>query len=137
MAVLTGYEIDLSHRLKTGSDVWLNTPRITREASGTSGMTAAMNGSVNLSVNDGWIPEFAKDGINSFVLPEADPNWAEWEQDRFDADNLITILEQKVLPLYYDNPDNWNKIVLQGMEDVIPAFGSHRMARQYYREIYK
>lgn len=137
MAVLTGYEIKLSRLLKAGSDVWLNTPRITREASGTSGMTAAMNGSVNLSVNDGWIPEFARDGSNSFVLPEADPRWAEWEQDRFDADNLLKILEEKVLPTYYDNPGTWHKIVIQGMEDVVPGFGSHRMARQYYEELYK
>ncbi|MEM9141435.1 MAG: alpha-glucan family phosphorylase, partial [Bacteroidota bacterium] len=69
MAVLTGYEIALSRKLKAGSDIWLNTPRITREASGTSGMTAAMNGSINVTTNDGWIPEFAKNGKNSFVLP--------------------------------------------------------------------
>ena len=62
MAVLTGYEMELSRKLKCGSDIWLNNPRITREASGTSGMTAAMNGSVNVSTNDGWIPEFVKDG---------------------------------------------------------------------------
>jgi starch phosphorylase len=137
MAVLTGYELDLSLRLKTGSDIWLNTPRITREASGTSGMTAAMNGSVNLSINDGWIPEFAQNGINSFVLPEADPNWEEWEQDRFDGENLMQVLEEKVLPAYYDTPDYWHKIVIQGMEDVIPRFGSHRLASQYYRELYQ
>src|SRR5690606_739889 len=59
MAVLTGYELSLSKSLKQGSDLWLNNPRVPREASGTSGMTAAMNGSVNLSTDDGWIPEFA------------------------------------------------------------------------------
>ena len=68
LAVLIGYEMDLSRKTKCGSDVWLNTPRITREASGTSGMTAAMNGSVNVSINDGWIPEFQKNGKNSFSI---------------------------------------------------------------------
>jgi glycogen phosphorylase len=68
-AVLTGYEIGLSKKMKMGADVWLNTPRRPREASGTSGMTAAMNGALNFSVLDGWLPEFARHGENSFVLP--------------------------------------------------------------------
>jgi starch phosphorylase len=137
MAVLIGYEIELSKLLKAGSDVWLNTPRITREASGTSGMSAAMNGSVNLSVNDGWIPEFARDGENSFVLPEADHHWPEREQDRFDSENLYRALEEKVLPAYYDAPDYWHELVMQGIEGVLPEFTSQRMARQYYRELYQ
>lgn len=62
MAVLTGYELALSKILKQGADLWLNNPRVSREASGTSGMTASMNGTVNLSTDDGWIPEFAKHG---------------------------------------------------------------------------
>jgi starch phosphorylase len=137
IAVLIGYEIELSKMLKTGSDVWLNTPRITREASGTSGMSAAMNGSVNLSVNDGWIPEFARDGENSFVLPEADHHWPEREQDRFDSENLYRVLEEKVLPAYYDAPDYWHQLVMQGIEGVLPEFTSQRMARQYYRDLYQ
>lgn len=137
LAVLIGYEIDLSKKLKEGSDVWLNTPRITREASGTSGMTAAMNGSVNVSINDGWIPEFEKNGENCFVLPELDHNMPIWEQDKLDANNLYDILENKVIPMYYDNPGEWNKIVFQSIDDVIPEFTSHRMAEQYYKELYK
>lgn len=65
-AVLTGYELELSAALKKGADVWLNTPRMYREASGTSGMTAAINAAVNVSMPDGWVPEFASDGINCF-----------------------------------------------------------------------
>jgi starch phosphorylase len=72
VAVLVGYELALSKLLKQGSDVWLNTPRLTREASGTSGMTASMNGSIHFSVNDGWHPEFARDGKNAFTIPEVD-----------------------------------------------------------------
>ena len=137
LAVLVGYEIDLSRKLKDGSDIWLNTPRITREASGTSGMTAAMNGSVNVSINDGWIPEFQKDGKNCFVLPEVDHKLPYWEQDKRDANNLYDVLEHKVLPTYYDHPEQWQEIVFNGIDDVIPEFTSHRMADQYYKKLFK
>jgi len=136
MAVLIGYEMALSKKLKLGSDVWLNTPRITREASGTSGMTAAMNGSVNLSINDGWIPEFQKHGKNSFVLPEVDHLLPAWEQDQADSQNLYKVLEDEVLPTYYDAPAKWQEIVFTAIDDVIPQFTSQRMADQYYRELY-
>ncbi|MFM1879033.1 MAG: hypothetical protein RLZZ241_1899 [Bacteroidota bacterium] len=137
LAVLTGYEIGLSQVLKTGSDVWLNTPRITREASGTSGMTAAMNGSVNLTVNDGWIPEFAKHGENAFVLPEASPLQPHAVQDDLDAKNLYYILENEVLPLYYQQPNKWAQLAITAMQEVVPVFSSHRMATAYYRELYQ
>ena len=136
LAVLVGYEMELSKNLKMGSDIWLNTPRITREASGTSGMTAAMNGSVNLSINDGWMPEFAKDEVNCFILPEVDYKLPVWEQDKMDVDNLYDSLENKVLPTFYDNPKKWSKIVFNGIDDVIPEFTSKRMATQYYKELY-
>lgn len=137
LAVLIGYEIDLSKKLKTGSDVWLNTPRITREASGTSGMTAAMNGSVNVSTNDGWIPEFAENGENCFVLPEVDHELPYWEQDTLDANNLYDILEKKVIPTFYDKPKKWQQIVFKGMDGVLPGFTSKRMAEDYYNKMFK
>ena len=136
LAVLIGYEIELSKKLKCGSDIWLNTPRITREASGTSGMTAAMNGSVNVSTNDGWIPEFQKDEKNCFVLPELDYKLPVWDQDKIDADNLYSILESKVIPTYYDNPEKWQDIVFTAMEDVIPEFTTQRMADDYYKKLF-
>lgn len=136
LAVLIGYEIDLSKKLKCGSDVWLNTPRITREASGTSGMTAAMNGSVNVSTNDGWIPEFQKDEKNSFVLPALDHTLPVWDQDKIDADNLYNILETKVIPTFYNHPEKWETIVFNAMDDVIPEFSSQRMADEYYKKLF-
>lgn len=136
LAVLIGYEIDLSKNLKCGSDVWLNTPRITREASGTSGMTAAMNGSVNVSTNDGWIPEFQKDEKNSFVLPALDHTLPVWDQDKIDADNLYNILETKVIPTFYNHPEKWETIVFNAMDDVIPEFSSQRMADEYYKKLF-
>ncbi len=128
--------MDLSRKLKDGSDIWLNTPRITREASGTSGMTAAMNGSVNVSINDGWIPEFQKNGKNCFVLPEVDYKLPHWDQDNMDADNLYDLLENKVIPTYYDAPEKWQEIVFKGIDGVIPEFTSHRMADQYYKKLF-
>ncbi|MGB5420104.1 alpha-glucan family phosphorylase [Algibacter sp.] len=136
LAVLVGYEIDLSKKLKCGSDIWLNTPRITREASGTSGMTAAMNGSVNVSTNDGWIPEFEKDEKNCFVLPALDHKLPTWDQDQIDTNNLYDILEQKVIPTFYDNPDKWQNIVFKAMDDVIPEFTTQRMADDYYMKLF-
>jgi starch phosphorylase len=136
LAVLTGYEMELSRKLKEGSDVWLNTPRITREASGTSGMSAAMNGSVNVSVNDGWIPEFQENGKNSFILPDLDHKMPVEEQDKRDAEHLYDILENQVIPTYYEQSDRWQSIVFKGIDDVIPQFSSERMAKQYYEELF-
>jgi len=138
MAVLTGYEIELSYMLKRGADVWLNTPRRPREASGTSGMTAAMNGAVNVSVSDGWIPEFARHGENSFIIPPADHTTMETvELDNFDYENLMSVLEQEVLPAYYDDPERWLQIVRKSMHDIYPYFDSDRMAVEYYQKIYQ
>ena len=137
MAVLVGYELALSKELKQGSDVWLNNPRVPREASGTSGMTAAMNGSVNLSTDDGWIPEFATSGENAFVVPQADyKNTSVYEQDKHDLDSLYDLLENHIVPAYYDNPTQWRSIAQNAMSDVKSAFGSDRMADEYYKVLY-
>ncbi len=135
-AVLVGYDLNLSRLLKEGADVWLNNPRISREASGTSGMTAAMNGSVNLSVLDGWIPEFARDGVNAFVIPALDYNMPTHEMDETDAIHLYEALQNRIQPLYYDHPMQWIEIVKNSMKDIIPAFDSKRMAVEYYEKLY-
>lgn len=138
VAVLTGYELGLSRRLKQSADVWLNNPRVPREASGTSGMTAAMNGAVNFSTDDGWIPEFMHHGHNGFVIPMA--NYASMtvqEQDQYDLDQLYEILTKEVLPAYYDSYDTWRRIAQNGMNDVRFQFDSGRMAHQYYELLYK
>lgn len=138
IAVLTGYELALSKRLKQAADVWLNNPRVPREASGTSGMTAAMNGAVNFSTDDGWIPEFADHGNNSFVVPKGDyAHMTTEQQDQYDLDKLYEILEKEILPLYYDNYDTWRQIVQNGMRDVLLKFESNRMADEYYELLYK
>ncbi len=136
MTVLVGYELKLSKLLKAGSDIWLNNPRLPREASGTSGMTAAMNGSLNFSTYDGWIPEFAKHNVNSFVVPPVDQTLPQHQQDQLDLQNLHTILEKDIIPKYYKNPDEWVKMIKNSMQDVVPYFDSDRMAYQYYEKAY-
>jgi len=135
-AVLVGYELKLSKILKRGADIWLNTPRVPREASGTSGMTAAMNGSINLSTYDGWIPEFAKHGVNAFIVPPVDPTLPTHQQDQIDGQHLMDLLEKEVIPLYYDHPDKWAQIIKNSMTDIVPYFDADRMAYQYYEKLY-
>jgi starch phosphorylase len=138
VAVLVGYELGLSKRLKQAGDVWLNNPRVPREASGTSGMTAAMNGSVNFSTDDGWIPEFINHGHNGFVIPKADyANMTVQQQDEYDLEKLYEILLKEILPLYYENYDTWRMVIKNGMRDVRFQFDSNRMAHEYYELLYK
>jgi len=135
-AVLTGYELALSRSLKNGSDIWLNTPRKPREASGTSGMTASMNGSVNFSIQDGWIPEFAKHGFNSYLIPDGSDLENHTLLDQEDFESMYRILEEEIFPTYYDTPEKWLEIVKNSMKDVAPEFTSHRMADEYYKKLY-
>ena len=134
--VLTGYELWLSGHLKKGSDVWLNNPRLYHEASGTSGMTAAMNGSLNLSIPDGWVPEFAKHGENSFIIDAANDAPTPEEKDKLEAKKLYEVLENEVIPMYYDSPLKWAKMMKTSMKGVTPYFDSSRMADEYYEKMY-
>ncbi|MDX2196001.1 MAG: alpha-glucan family phosphorylase [Cytophagales bacterium] len=136
VAVLTGYELELSAYLKKGSDVWLNNPNLYREASGTSGMTAAMNASVNFSIADGWVPEFAKHGHNSFIIPYADRKLNQEEQNNLESKSLMNILQNEILPTYYKKPKEWCNIVKNAMREVAPTYDSNRMAHEYYVELY-
>jgi len=136
VAVLTGYELRLSKLLKQGSDLWLNTPRWGREASGTSGMTAGVNASVHFSIDDGWHAEFEKDGINSFTIPHADPSLPNEEIDQLDYLTMMDKLENSIIPLYYQNEKEWLKIVKNSMNDILAYFDSSRMVDEYYEKLY-
>ena len=135
-AILTGYELHLSKMLKRGADLWLNVPRLTHEASGTSGMSAAMNGAVNLALPDGWYPEFARHGVNGFVIRHCDISLQEDLQDDNDSVCLFDALENEVLPMYYQSPGKWTSIIKQAMRDIVPAFDADRMAIEYYKRLY-
>lgn len=142
--VLVGYELELSRKLKNGADIWLNNPVVTREASGTSGMTAAMNGAVNLSTYDGWVCEFCGPkggGHNSrkpvaFIADPADPSLGPADRDQHDMLEIHRLLNEQILPLYYDDPAAWRRLVINSMSEVVPYFDSDRMAAEYYEKIY-
>jgi len=138
VAVCIGYELKLSKRLKQVADLWLNNPRVPREASGTSGMTAAMNGAVNFSTNDGWIREFIKHGINGYEIPLVDyENMNVEDQDAYDLNKMYEILENEILPTYYNDYEKWLDITKNGMNDVRWQFDSNRIAKEYYEILYK
>jgi len=134
-AVLVGYELRLSAILKKGADVWLNTPKYTREASGTSGMTAAMNGAINFSIPDGWVPEFARNRENAFVIPVSKSTSTD-TQDTEESMSLLDILKNEIVPMYYDEKEKWVNIMKNSMKDVLPNFDSGRMAKEYYEKLY-
>ncbi len=137
VAVLIGYELELSRLLKKGADIWLNTPRITREASGTSGMSAAMNGAINFSIADGWHPEFCKDGVNGFTILGADSNLTIEEQDKNDNKSMMDMLENEIIPTYYEDQTKWASLMKNSMSDVLFEFDSGSMAHKYYEKMYK
>ena len=106
MVFLPNYDMATAAALVSGCDLWLNTPIVPREASGTSGMTAAMNGSINVSTNDGWICEFEHASgptQNSFIVPQT----IEDNPDTHDREHLFQLLEEDILPMYYDRPADW------------------------------
>jgi starch phosphorylase len=96
-----------------------------------------MNGIINLSIPDGWVPEFAKDGVNSFLIQHADDNLSREEKDKLENSRLMDVLEKTVLPMYYKNQQQWLSILKKAAIDVVPAFESGRMAKEYYEVMYR
>jgi starch phosphorylase len=137
---LEDYEIRVARHLVQGVDVWLNTPRRPREASGTSGMKAAMNGAPNLSISDGWWPE-AYNGKNGWLISDGREFDNEEMQDYEDSSSFYDIMEKRLVPAYYDErkkgvPVNWLKIMKESMATIIPAFSAARMLRDYAQDFY-
>jgi len=135
-AVLTGYELQLSAALKQGADIWLNNPIIYHEASGTSGMAAAMSGAINLTIPDGWVPEFARNRENCFVITPAPDTLSVMERDELENQALLDCLFDEVLPMYYERQADWQKMINAALADIVPAFDSNRLADQYYTDLY-
>jgi len=140
IAVVEDYDMHVARYLVQGVDVWLNTPRKPNEASGTSGMKAAFNGVLNLSILDGWWAE-AYNGRNGWAI-EADVAHedAGW-QDRADANALYHILEEQVVPLFYqrgrDNvPRGWVAMMKEAIRTVGPQFSTRRMVKEYTDKYY-
>ena len=135
MVVLEDYDMYLARVLVHGSDVWLNTPRRPMEASGTSGMKAALNGALNLSVLDGWWAE-AYNGKNGFAIGDERTYESEEAQDMADAQALYDVLESEVLPLFYavgseGYSSGWLSMVHESLRTVGPRFSAARMVAEY------
>jgi glycogen phosphorylase len=133
------YDLALGKLLVRGCDLWLNLPRPPLEASGTSGMKAAINGGLNLSVLDGWWAE-AYDGTNGWALP-GDVQPDAWTQDARDASTMYRLFEQEVVPTFYDRDDEglpraWLARVRASLRTLAPAFGAGRMLRDYAERVY-
>jgi starch phosphorylase len=134
------YDMRVGRMMVQGVDVWLNTPRKPLEASGTSGMKAAMNGALNLSIADGWWPE-GFDGSNGWVIAGKETGSDEAAQDREDALALYHLLEEQVVPTFYDRdekglPRKWIAMMKESIATITPRFSSDRMARDYSERAY-
>jgi starch phosphorylase len=140
IAFVEDYDLHVAHFLIQGCDVWLNTPRKPLEASGTSGMKAAMNGTPHLSIGDGWWAE-GYTGDNGWIVEgHADPN-DHGAQDWADAQALYTLLEHQLVPTFYDRdvtgvPHRWLQVVKQSIRTVLPQFSARRMLKDYVRHMY-
>ncbi|OQA23089.1 MAG: Glycogen phosphorylase [Chloroflexi bacterium ADurb.Bin360] len=141
IAFVEDYDMHIARYLVQGVDVWMNTPRKPMEASGTSGMKAAFNGIPNLSILDGWWAE-AYNGRNGWAIQSDLPDGApEWEQDKADAEALYRVLEDEVVPLYYqrsnDNvPQGWVATMKDAIRTVGPMFSTRRMIKEYTQQYY-
>ncbi len=139
VVVLPGYELELSAKLKKGSDIWLNTPIRPLEASGTSGMSANMNGALHFSTYDGWTVEGTFPGINGYTIeyPGLDDD-IPWEERHWkDHDCMMNIIENQIIPTYYENKPEWARMMRQAMRTAEAYFNSDRMVIEYYNRIYK
>ena len=133
IAFLENYDMGLGRLVTRGCDVWLNTPRRPMEASGTSGMKAALNGGLNLSVLDGWWPEGCEHGVTGWAI--GDGSDAGPAQDARDLAALHETLESEVLPAFA-TPDRWTRMMQATIEMATERFSSDRMVREYFDRLY-
>ena len=138
VVVLPGYELNLSAKLKKGSDVWLNTPLRPFEASGTSGMSANMNGALHFSIFDGWTVEGTFDGINGYTVEyDGLDDEMPWEERHWkDHECVMSKIEDEIIPTYYNNKQEWARLVRQAIRTSEAYFNSDRMVIEYYNRLY-
>ena len=135
---IENYDMEIGQWLTSGVDVWLNTPKIPCEASGTSGMKACMNGVPSLSTLDGWWVEGCVEGVTGWAIEAKAVAACDWGMidDSEDAESLYRKLEQVVLPLYYTNPTAWAELMRYAIAFNASFFNSHRMVQQYLMNAY-
>jgi starch phosphorylase len=137
VAFVDDYDLHVAHFLTQGCDIWLNTPRKPLEASGTSGMKAALNGVPHLSIADGWWAE-GSSGANGWVI---DGQPADDDVDAADANALYRLLEEEIVPAFYDRgadqvPHRWMEFVKEAIRTVAPRFSARRMVKDYAVRMY-
>jgi starch phosphorylase len=140
IAFVDDYDLHVAHFLVQGCDVWMNTPRKPLEASGTSGMKAAINGTPHLSIGDGWWAEGFTGGNGWLIDAQADPN-DHGAQDWADAQAMYALIEEQLVPAFYDRdgqgvPRQWVRIVKESIRTVMPHFCTRRMVKEYVRNMY-
>ncbi|WP_022881073.1 alpha-glucan family phosphorylase [Gryllotalpicola ginsengisoli] len=140
MVFLPNYDITMAQTLYPGTDIWLNNPLRPLEACGTSGMKAALNGSLNLSILDGWWDEYY-DGENGWAIPSADAAGDAAERDALEAAALYDLIENQIAPLFYDRdadgtPSQWLGHVRYSLKTLSPELSADRMVKQYVTRLY-
>ena len=140
-AFVEDYDIAVARLLYQGSDVWLNNPRRPLEACGTSGEKAALNGGLNCSVMDGWWDEMY-DGTNGWAIASAEGERDLDRRDRFEAESLFDLLEQQIVPLFYDRPGGpvpraWVRKIKANLRTLGPQVDASRMVRDYVQQMYE
>jgi starch phosphorylase len=140
LVFLEDYDMNLGRYLTQGVDVWLNTPRRPNEASGTSGQKAALNGVLNFSILDGWWRE-GYNGKNGWAIGTDDTHPDQKFQDDMDADSLYDVLENEIIPLYYDRtvndlPVDWIQRMKESIRTLAPEFSMRRMVKSYATDLY-
>jgi starch phosphorylase len=134
---LENYDISIGRMLTRGSDIWLNNPRRPLEASGTSGMKAAMNGVLNLSILDGWWPEACVHGVTGWQFGDGFEHEEEEIQDAHDLKALYKVLLEEVIPVYYENKSAWIDMMRESILQTKEPFAVKRMLEEYYELLYK
>ncbi len=137
---LENYDIAMAQLLYPGTDVWLNNPLRPLEACGTSGMKAALNGSLNLSILDGWWAEFY-DEENGWAIPSADSAGDAAERDKLEADAMYDLIEHQIAPRFYDRgtdgvPTRWVQSIRHTLSTLSPALSADRMVKEYVSRLY-
>ncbi len=140
IAFLEDYDMHLARYLVQGVDVWLNVPRRLQEASGTSGMKASLNGVIQFSVPDGWWHEGYNEK-NGWVIGDDTIKINPEEEDKMDAASLYSILEEKIIPLYYTRdrrnvPREWVAMMKRTISSITPEFSARRMVKEYCEKLY-
>ena len=137
---LENYNLGVAKRMVAGVDIWLNTPVRPMEASGTSGEKTVLHGGLNFSVLDGWWPE-AYNGENGFAIGNGEFFENHEEQDSFDAEKMYSVLENQIIPAFYERnelnvPVKWIKKIRNAIATIAPEYNTHRMVRDYATKYY-